>query len=321
MVNNLVEFTSYLITLLPPLLRTTLSSVAPSTGVSQYSHAGFSSWCSDISICMVMDWVAMEGLKGSSGYPECSEPHAARVVFTGSSLHDTVGQSDEHDHRWEFGKALFLHARLIVGLDTVEPFFFCVVTNLQHWRLFFLLFFFKLFLPVFNTEGFLLYIKKINQSSTLKAFGYLGVSIIHQTLTWTTGALMCVSALFACVCTKSQPKDYVIESAQNLTGEIPVGAQSIAHTGHPSFWWPHLLILSFGFQEQALKQSCSAPPTLPVTGSDFFNNFMESDEPVLLGNISSDCVLDFQKDLIFFFFFLNHNWVSEWNRCMHIWSW
>ena len=81
MVNNLVVFTSYLITLLPPLLRRTLSSVAPSNGVLQYNHAGFSSCCSDISICMVMDWVAMESLKGSSGHPECSESGFHRFLF------------------------------------------------------------------------------------------------------------------------------------------------------------------------------------------------------------------------------------------------
>ena len=129
---------------------------------------------------------------------------------------------------------------------------------------------------------------------------------------------MCVSALFACVCTKSQPKDYIIESAQNLTGEIPGWAQSIAHTGHPSFWWPRLLMLNFGFQEQALKQSCSAPPTLPVlTGSDSFNSFMGYDEPVLEMFLQT-MSLTFKRIYIFILYFLiTCNWLSQWVKYVY----
>ena len=56
--------------------------------------------------------------------------------------------------------------------------------------------------------------------------GYFGVSVIHQTLRWTTGSLTWVCDLFACVYTQSQGtlvynfnRRTFIESAQNLTLE------------------------------------------------------------------------------------------------------
>ena len=40
--------------------------------------------------------------------------------------------------------------------------------------------------------------------------GYFGVSIVHRTLTWTTGSLTCVRDLFACVYTRGTSIDSLI---------------------------------------------------------------------------------------------------------------
>ena len=89
--------------------------------------------------------------------------------------------------------------------------------------------------------------------------GCLGVSIIHGTLTWTVG-YKCVYVIFLHVyvhgtlvysliwrtfgdCTEFDPK------------EILWWAQSLAHDGHLSVWWPCLIMLNF-----RELMSCSLPP-------------------------------------------------------------
>ena len=89
--------------------------------------------------------------------------------------------------------------------------------------------------------------------------GCLGVSIIHGALTWTVG-YKCVYVIFLHVyvqgtlvysliwrtfgeCTEFDPK------------EILWWAQSLAHDGHLSVWWPCLIVLNF-----RELMSCSLPP-------------------------------------------------------------
>ena len=81
-------------------------------------------------------------------------------------------------------------------------------------------------------------------------WGYFVASIVHQTLTWTSGSLTCICDLFHMrVCTEFD------------SGEISGRAQSPAHNGHPSIWWSRSIVLNFGFWEW-VKYSCSAQLSL-----------------------------------------------------------
>ena len=93
--------------------------------------------------------------------------------------------------------------------------------------------------------------------------GYFGVTIIHQTLTWTTGSLTCICDLFASARTQGDLgllsrciRRTFVESAENLT---PEKAQDVvikcASTGrkaehvtvrHP-LDEPRSIVLNFGF--------------------------------------------------------------------------
>ena len=85
--------------------------------------------------------------------------------------------------------------------------------------------------------------------------GYFCVSIIHQTLTWTTGSLTCVCDLFACMHTgelgfESHPKDFCVTFAGRSSQprdkatrkfrpsgsrDAQLSLNSSLHIQHPSF--------------------------------------------------------------------------------------
>ena len=44
----------------------------------------------------------------------------------------------------------------------------------------------------------------------------------------------------------------LVECRQFDSGEISGRAQSLAHNGHPSIWWPRLIVLNFDFREGLL---------------------------------------------------------------------
>ena len=84
--------------------------------------------------------------------------------------------------------------------------------------------------------------------------GYLVVSIVHRTVTWTAGSLTCVCDLFAYVCTRGTSvyrliRRTFVEPAQKEVDseEISGRAQSLAHNGHPPFGdhAPSCLTLAF----------------------------------------------------------------------------
>ena len=96
------------------------------------------------------------------------------------------------------------------------------------------------------------------------------VSIIHWTLTWNTGSLMCVCDLFACVYTQGLVQcliwmtfmGYSICTEFSPQGNLPtVSTQSLAQNGHPSIWWPCLVMLAPAFESEG---SHYARPTHPV---------------------------------------------------------
>ena len=51
---------------------------------------------------------------------------------------------------------------------------------------------------------------------SLLLLGYSGVSIIHWTLTWTTGSLMSICGLFACVCLDTHGRLWFVASSEEL---------------------------------------------------------------------------------------------------------
>ena len=104
--------------------------------------------------------------------------------------------------------------------------------------------------------------------------GYLDISIIHRTLTWTTGSLTCVCDLFACVYTRGTSIYSLIRmifATEFDSGETSGRAQSLARNGHPSVWSPRSIVFHFGFRERAgalalhhWLSHCSAPLTVPL---------------------------------------------------------
>ena len=151
--------------------------------------------------------------------------------------------------------------------------------------------------------------------------GYLGVSIIHQTLTWTTGSLMCVFCSF-CMCMHSvSSKGLYHRICTEFDWRNP--RMSSKHSTYRS---PILLVTTLAhaqlcFQEQALKQSCSAPPTLPVMGQISLTISWGTMSLYYLEMFLQAVSLTFER--IQNVFFLSHviDWVSEWNMWMHVWSW
>ena len=102
--------------------------------------------------------------------------------------------------------------------------------------------------------------------------GYLGVFIIHRTLTRTTGSLTCVCDLFPCVYTKmtsvySLIQRTSVEFALDLTHEKFQGghkAEDMTVT-HP-FGDHTQLCLTLAFKSE---HSCSAPLTLLTVTTDW----------------------------------------------------
>ena len=92
--------------------------------------------------------------------------------------------------------------------------------------------------------------------------GYFVVSIVHQTLTRTTGYLACVRDLFAwgytLVCRLIQRT--LMESAQNLTPEKSQGGRKASHVTVTHSFGDHArLCLTIAFKNEC---PCSAPLTL-----------------------------------------------------------
>ena len=87
--------------------------------------------------------------------------------------------------------------------------------------------------------------------------GYLDVSTIHRTLTWTTGSLTCVCDLFAWAHTRGNSVHSLIRRTWRVctefdSGEIQ-GRRKAQHgtVTHP-FWWPRSIVLNSGFRERVL---------------------------------------------------------------------
>ena len=59
--------------------------------------------------------------------------------------------------------------------------------------------------------------------------GYLGVYILHRTLTWTTGSLTCVCDLFACVYNRGTSVYSLIRSHRNNKGTQQQRPKSVTH--------------------------------------------------------------------------------------------
>ena len=101
-----------------------------------------------------------------------------------------------------------------------------------------------------------------------------GVSILHWTLTWTTGSLMCACDLFARIYTLG-PQFIVSSKACRClvctdfdSSKISWRAQSLALNRHPSMQWPHLIMLNLTAESEC---SLSVPATfwVPSTPSSF----------------------------------------------------
>ena len=98
--------------------------------------------------------------------------------------------------------------------------------------------------------------------------GYFDVFITHQTLTWTTGSLMCTCDLFACVYTWETLVynliwKTLVEFAQNLTPHKSQGKQKAQHVmiTHP-FGDHAQSCLTLVFRSKCF---CSVPLPLPET--------------------------------------------------------
>ena len=85
--------------------------------------------------------------------------------------------------------------------------------------------------------------------------GYFVLSIIHKILTWTTGSFhVHIYDLYACEYTCklqhiiiASSKGFCSVSTEFDSWEISELAHSLAHSSHPSLWWPHMIVLNFGF--------------------------------------------------------------------------
>ena len=102
--------------------------------------------------------------------------------------------------------------------------------------------------------------------------GYLGVSIIHRTLTRTTGSLTCVCDLFPCVYTKmisvySLIQRTSVEFALDLTPEKSQGGHKAEDMTVTRPFGDHTqLCLTLAFKSE---HSCSAPLTLLTVTTDW----------------------------------------------------
>ena len=92
--------------------------------------------------------------------------------------------------------------------------------------------------------------------------GSFELSIIHWTLTETTGSLACVCDLSAPVYAQGTPvysliQKIFVDSSQNAMTEISGQSQSLAYNGHPSMWQPCSIVPNLAF-----KSTCSVEPNL-----------------------------------------------------------
>ena len=73
--------------------------------------------------------------------------------------------------------------------------------------------------------------------------GYFGVSILHCTLTWTTGSLTCIHVFYIHIHMGNHliPRAFTVWTELD-SGEISWQAKSLTGSIHPSMWWPCTVI-------------------------------------------------------------------------------
>ena len=109
----------------------------------------------------------------------------------------------------------------------------------------------------------------------------------------------------------THPKDFCWVCTEFDSREISGQAQSLAHKGHPSIWWPHSVLLCFGFWEWMLLVCATVSPFVTTVSLAVLQSFKLSissilDQGCVCGWVYTEKKVTKVEFVTFYYFIFNY---------------